>query len=134
MAEVEEVLAARLVAVAAVQALVSGRVYPITRPQDIAQAKSSCVVYERTENQHVQTLTGPTDLGYPEFRFTAWGSTYAAAKAVWRAVFDGLERWGDATTSPVIFDCRPTGYEEDYDDDTEAFWCSQMYEVWYRES
>ena len=132
MAEVEEAIFTRLSGYAGLVAQIGTRIYALTRPQ---VHTLPCVVYERTGEMVESALSEDTDLAHPTIAITAFGTTYASAKAVARQVREALQRWADPASTPVVLDALLRDSTEDYDGDEGdgVYLVSHSFEVWYRD-
>jgi hypothetical protein len=137
MADVEEVIAARLLAHAGLAALVGTRVHPIVRPAKTAAQTVSpdAVTYKRLNVEYAQTLAGRATLAFATLEVVAWGSTFTKARAVAEQISQALDSWSNAASTPVVQDVMPAeeegeSWEEDFDGD-DAFWVAQRFQVAY---
>ncbi len=83
----EEAVTAHLLASAGVTALVGQRVTWLERPQASALP---AIVLQRIGGQPDYAMDGPTGLAQSRVQVDCWGGAYATAKAVARAVVEGL--------------------------------------------
>ncbi len=132
MAEVEEVIAARLLAYPGLAALVGTRIDPVQRPQaDLLPA----ITYRRTDDNYVQCFADSGSLQYPVIKINCWGRTYASTRAVARQVSNALAGWSNPNSTPVIQDVRPVNGSTDEDFDGDDVVVEALYfEVWHEES
>ena len=81
MITIEEGLAAFLVANAAVNAIVAGRVYPNKLPQTVTLP---ALTYQRidTPRVHSHDTSGATGTAHPRIQFDCWAASYANAKGL----------------------------------------------------
>lgn len=81
MITIEEGLAAFLVANAAVNAIVSGRVYPNKLPQTVTLP---ALTYQRidTPRVHSHDTSGATGTAHPRIQFDCWAASYSSAKSL----------------------------------------------------
>ena len=107
MATLEEGLISYLKVYTGLIALVSTRVYHMTKPQTLAYP---CVTLQRIDTPFIHTMqsSGATgNLITPRFQFDAWASTYSAAKAITdqvRAALNG--KTGSIGTAPYAVTIR----------------------------
>lgn len=91
MATIEEAVNTRLMAVAAITALVgtgtAARIYPLVIPQD---AIRPALAYQKTNSPKEHSHSGSSNLARSRFQFTCQAETYTSAKALAAAVRDGL--------------------------------------------
>lgn len=90
MATIEEALKGLLVANAGINAVVAGRVYPVTHPQG---ASLPAVVYRRVSGQRVGQHVTASGLAHPRFQFECIATTYAAAKGLANLVRVALDHY-----------------------------------------
>lgn len=83
---IEEAIHDILVADATVQDLTT-RCYPSTLPQDPTYP---LILYMRVYGARENALEGPVGMANPHFQIEAWAKTYAAAKALAKAVRNAL--------------------------------------------
>lgn len=102
MSLIEEAIPARLAAVTAVTDLVASRVYPLRAPQGVPRP---FVVVQRISAFREIAFGSNPGLARPRFQVTAWGETYASAKAVATAVRQALERFRGTVVGVEILDC-----------------------------
>ena len=82
MATLEEGLISYLEGYAGLIALVSTRIYHMTKPQSLAYP---CLTLQRIDTPFIHTMQSSGNTGNlirPRFQFDAWASTYSAAKAI----------------------------------------------------
>lgn len=94
---VEEPIIARLLAAVAVAALVSTRVYPVSRLQGSALP---AITVQRIDGAPLLTDEGASGLENPRIQIDCWGSSYGSAKTVARAVVANINAF-DGTLSGV---------------------------------
>lgn len=90
MSLVEEALVARLAAVTAVTDLVGARIYPLRAPEGVTPP---FLVYQRIAATRETAFGANPGIARARIQLTAWGPTYASAKAVATAVRQALERF-----------------------------------------
>ena len=102
MITIEEGLAAFLVANAAVNAIVSGRVYPNKLPQTVTLP---ALTYQRvdTPRVHSHDTSGATGTAHPRIQFDCWAASYANAKGLADALRGALNGYKGTmgTVNPV---------------------------------
>lgn len=96
---VEERIIAKLLAASGVTALVSTRVYPVARPQG---STLPAVTLQRIDGAPLLTDEGDSGLENPRIQLDCWGTTYASAKAVARAVIAALNAFDGTLTGVNI--------------------------------
>jgi len=107
MATLEEGLISYLKGYTGLTALVSTRIYHMTKPQTVSYP---CVTFQRIDTPFIHTMqtNGATgNLITPRFQFDAWASTYSAAKAITdqlRAALNG--KTGSIGTAPYTVTIR----------------------------
>jgi hypothetical protein len=107
MATLEEGLISYLEGYSGLTALVSTRIYHMTKPQSLAYP---CVTLQRIDTPFIHTMqsSGATgNLISPRFQFDAWAATYSAAKAITdqlRAALNG--KTGSIGTAPYSVTIR----------------------------
>lgn len=107
MATLEEGLISYLEGYAGLTALISTRVYHMTKPQTVVYP---CLTLQRIDTPFIHTMqtSGATgNLVTPRFQFDAWAVTYSAAKAITdqlRAALNG--KTGSIGTAPYAVTIR----------------------------
>ena len=107
MATLEEGLISYLEGYAGLNALVSTRIYHMTKPQTVIYP---CVTLQRIDTPFIHTMqsSGATgNLITPRFQFDAWAPTYSAAKEITdqlRAALNG--KTGSIGTAPYTVTIR----------------------------
>ncbi len=107
MATLEEGLISYLEGYLGVHALVSVKIYHMTKPQTV---QYPCITLQRIDTPFIHTMqsSGATgNLITPRFQFDAWASTYAAAKEITdhiRAALNG--KTGSIGTPPYAVTIR----------------------------
>lgn len=112
---IEQALASHLVDDAQLSALVSGRVYYVAAPQEVARPY---VVYQRVTAQRMQALDGPCGVARVRIQVTAWADDPAAARDVANAVRESLD---GLTGADGIGAARIDSEVEDYNPETARF-------------
>lgn len=105
---IEEAIHEILVADATVKDLTT-RCYPSTLPQDPTYP---LILYMRVYGAGENALEGPVGMANPHFQIEAWAKTYAAAKALAKAVRNALNGFrGTSGTVPdrIVSDSIGTG-------------------------
>ena len=101
----EEAIGTRLLATAAVTALVGTRVYCGSRPQG---ATTPDIMINRISGAPVYTCDGESGLAEARLEIDCWGATYGAAKNVARAVIESLSAFfgtvGGTTFQHILLD------------------------------
>jgi len=87
---IEAAVIAHLLADAGVEALVEDRVFPVSLPQG---ARLPSVVVARVDGAPLLADDGPSGLSNPRLQIDCWGSSYASAKALARAVTSSLNAY-----------------------------------------
>ena len=90
MATLEEGLISYLKGYTGLTALVSTRIYHMTKPQTVSYP---CITFQRIDTPFIHTMqtSGATgNLITPRFQFDAWASTYSVAKAITEQLRDAL--------------------------------------------
>ncbi|RJP21674.1 MAG: DUF3168 domain-containing protein [Deltaproteobacteria bacterium] len=116
---------------------VTGRVYPVVKPQDAATFP--LVVYERisTERPHSQTQRS-SGLGVVRIQIRTWAKTYADARTAGEAIrlaIDGYK--GDVVVGSTTFEVQAILAEDerdDYDVETKLFGTLFDVRVWFTET
>jgi hypothetical protein len=89
MATIEEAIVARMLATAAITALIgsgsAARLYPLAIPQT---AVLPAIAYQKVSSPKEQAHTGSSHLAHSRFQFTCDAETYAAVKALATTVKD----------------------------------------------
>ena len=102
MITIEEGLAAFLVANAAVNAIVSGRVYPNKLPQTVTLP---ALTYQRvdTPRVHSHDTSGAAGTAHPRIQFDCWAASYSGAKGLADALRGALNGYKGTmgTVNPV---------------------------------
>jgi len=107
MATLEEGLISYLEGYNGLTALVSTRIYHMTKPQTVVYP---CLTLQRIDTPFIHTMqtSGATgNLVTPRFQFDAWAGTYSAAKAITdqlRAALNG--KTGSIGTAPYAVTIR----------------------------
>jgi len=128
--ELEMVLVARLSGYESLAALVSTRIYPLILPQNPTYP---VLTYQRIDGPREHCMSEDAGVAHPRIQIDAWGETAASVKAVATQVRSALQRWDDATTSPVILDTLLDNDEASYEPDVNIHRFRQDYIVWHRE-
>jgi hypothetical protein len=130
MSAIDDELYKYLIAIQAIAALISARIYPDFAPQNEAYP---LVVYSLSEDRSVATLSGPSKLRERTYRFDIWGVTIAEVTAIGiqlRAALDGYNgTMGTLTYVASSFE----GEDRTRDSETMAFRLTQQYRIWYHE-
>ena len=95
----EDALIAKLLADSGVSALVSNRVYPVSRPQGTALPAISLGT---VSNVPVYTNDGEAGIAESRVQVDCWGATYGSVKAVARAVTASLSAFFGAVDGRVF--------------------------------
>lgn len=130
MADLETVLQTRLTGYAGLAALVGTRVYPIKLPQTPTMP---AVSYQRIDGPRESGIASEHGMAHPRIQVDSWASTYGGAKAVAEQVRTALERWSDATTTPVVLDSFIEGDTDLYESEVELYRVSMDFVIWHRE-
>jgi len=130
MADLETVLQARLSTFAGLMPLVGPRVYPLRLPQT---ATMPAVTYQRIDGPRESGIAGEHGMAHPRIQVDSWALTYGGAKAVAEQVRAALQRWSDATTTPVVLDSFIGGEIDIYESDVELNRVSMDFIIWHRE-
>lgn len=96
----EEAIVAYLLADSTLSALVSTRVFPLSRLQGSALP---AVTYQRISGAPLYADDGEAGLTEARLQVDTWAETYSAAKTAARAVIDRLSAVRDVTQSGVTF-------------------------------
>lgn len=115
---IEESLVAKLLATAAVTALVGARIEPLVLSQG---ATLPAIVYQRISGPRVRSHSGPSGLAHPRIQFTCWGSTYLQAKSVAKALRQTFDGFKDLAASPAIGGLFVENDLDDYEEETQTY-------------
>ena len=102
MSAIETVLYEKLRDDSGVAALVSGRAFPAPAPQD---ARFPCVTFARVSLQSFSAFSADASVEKGRFQIDAWAKSYREAASLREAIKTALQRWRDASSSPVVHDC-----------------------------
>ena len=120
MITIEEGLKEFLIANAAVNAIISGRIYPNKLPQTVTMP---ALTYQRIDTPRVHSMdsSGATGTAHPRIQFDCWAASYASAKGLADALRGALN--GHVGTmgavNPVTVQCALQA-DERYDDFADA--------------
>ena len=128
--ELEEVLVAHLSAYDGLTALISVRIYPLILPQS---PTLPALTYQRIDGPREHCMSEDAEVARPRIQIDTWAETDASAKAVATQVRTALQRWADATTSPVVLDSLLDNDEDSYEPDTNIYRVRQDWIIWHRE-
>lgn len=132
MSVIEEALTARLGAVAAVTALVGGRIYPVRAPEGAA---TPFLVYQRISAlPRISAFGVDAGIAQPRFQVTAWAATYAAAKGAATAVRQALQRYRGTVLGVEILDVFVELDEDLRDDEAKLYGALTDFRVDHREA
>ena len=124
---IEEGLKSYLAGVAAIAAIVSGRIYPVKLPDE---PTLPALVYLRTAGVSVESLDGK-GAAHPRFQIDAYAETYAAVKGLAEAVKTALRgyqgTWGTLKIQAVRF----LGDADMYEPETEEERVTMDFEIWH---
>jgi hypothetical protein len=88
---IEETLFTRLSTFPGIIALVGTRIYPIFMPQGVIYP---AITYQRISTEPREScMVSDVGIVKPRFQITAWGETFATAKAIVDQVRQALQRW-----------------------------------------
>lgn len=85
---------------ATVNAIVSGRVYPVYLPQSPIYP---AITFQRISGPRVRSLTGPSNLAHPRIQVDCWAATYNAAKELADAVRIAIDGYSGAMGDHTVY-------------------------------
>lgn len=130
MSQFEEALTAIIVAHAGYGTLAGDRFYPLVIPQGVALPAAT---YERVSDQTIHASGADQKTRGPRVRVTAWGSTYASAKALAAQIVAALRDYTGTSSSVTIQRIFYEGDSDGYEADTERYFVDQDFICWYVE-
>jgi len=95
----EAFIYARLTSRTQVSSIVAGRVFPIIAPQG---TPLPLIVYQRTNVQREQSLTGPIGRPIVTLQLTSYGTSYSSVKQLAREVRLAVDGWTGTTAGVTI--------------------------------
>lgn len=90
---------ARLNATSSVSSQIGNRVFPVLPP---AGADMPCVVYQRTNVDRPQSLSGPVGDPVVTIQVTTFGTSYTNVKSIARSVRLAVDNWTGSTSGVTI--------------------------------
>lgn len=112
---VEETLYTRLSGYAGLTALVSTRIYPNQKAQDVALP---AVSYRRVSSNRYSAMGIDAEVVKARFQVDVWASTYDSASAVRDQVRGALQRWRNSGTGSTVQDTFIISETDLFEDDT----------------
>ena len=114
MASIEEALHAKLVGTVGISGLIAARCYPLKLPQGVTYPAASYTLIAAPRHPLMGADAGVVDA---LFQVSAWGTTYATAKALAVQIRTALSRWRGTASGIVVQDSflqnESDGWEED---------------------
>ena len=113
-------------------ALISGRVYPLTMPQDVTLP---AVVYQRVTGPREYSFTGSSGLAHPRFQVSVWAETYASAKDVAEQIKVALGGYngGMGSGGTLVYGSFIENELDFYEPDTRLYHVPVDFTMWHRE-
>jgi hypothetical protein len=131
MASIDTALFTRMSTFAALTALVSTRIYPVTMPQ---AATFPCVTYQQISGVRDYVMGNQSGLVRARFQVDSWSETYAETRSVSEQVRLALSNYA-GTSDTVVIDRIEMVNEERLDESESALHrIMQEYMVTFRET
>lgn len=137
MKDIRKALHGFLLADSAVNAICSGRIYPVRLPQGVTLPS---VVYTRITGQGDNKMDGATGLSRPRFQIDAWANSAKLAGTLADAIKDRLDGYrgnmssANSPDDPVFVQGVFYQNERDgYDNESFLYFMSRDYFIWNEE-
>ncbi|MGF7429585.1 DUF3168 domain-containing protein [Thermoanaerobacterium thermosaccharolyticum] len=106
-----------------IKSIVDNRIYPMILPQ---KPQFPAITYQKISGPRINSKSGDSGLSYPRIQFNCWGKTYLEAKQVAMVVIDAMNKFtnGEATIQDE---------HDSYEPDTNLFYISVDFIIWYNE-
>lgn len=136
MPELGSAIQSVLAADSDVAALVSSRIYPLRRPQNV---KYPAITFQIVSEESTQHMTGLSGFADAFVEVACWALTPLAADQLAEKVRLALSRYSGTIASTVIRQVLPETGTTDFDEpddgsDSPVYWHERDYRVWYREA
>lgn len=127
---IEDAIYSRLSTFAALELLVTNRIYPQQGPQGVAKPY---IVYGRISTERISALGADTDIAQARFQFNCYSDTYDNARDVFEQVRAAMQRWKGTEAGITIEDSFIETERDEYEQDTTLFYVIADIIIIYRE-
>ncbi|RMD51893.1 DUF3168 domain-containing protein [Candidatus Parcubacteria bacterium] len=115
---------------AGINALVSGRVYPLRLPQ---QPTLPAITYQRISTVRLQQLGGVTNNARVRFQIDSFAETFNEIKDIAAAIRAALDGFKGTLSSDTVYRIISLSENDLYENEADIYRNSQDYEVWHLE-
>lgn len=115
---------------AGVNALVSGRIYPQTLPQNVVLP---AIVYSQISSVRGSSHSGTSGFASCRFQVDIWATTYYQASTVANAVRTALDNYKGVMGSSNVGSAFLENELDGFDPETQSQRVIQDYMIWYQE-
>lgn len=113
-----------------INALVSGRVYPIILPQN---AVYPCITYRRSGDDRNYDFAGQTGFVAGFIDIDAWGDTFSAAKGLQKTILTAIKNYKGLMGTVTVDRAFISASVDVYEDSVEKYRCSLATTIWFKE-
>ena len=125
---IEKALNSILTSDVTVNALIEGRSYPVTLPQDPEYPLCLYIhISGTTENQ----LRGDAGQAHKRYQIESWAKTYSEAKDLSNAVLEALNQYSGTVGTVVIGSILIVNSNETYEEVVKVYRVMQDYMIWH---
>lgn len=131
MAQLEDALQTAMTGHEGLAALVGTRIRPMQAEAGITQPY---VVYRRSGADRVHAMVADPGLANASMEISSYDDSYAGVKAVAAQVRACLQDWSGTVQGVVVQRSFIAGERDGFDQGTETYWVSTVFDIWHEEA